>query len=66
MMIFFDEREFESDEEKKNKVIIRQVEKKEIGFSLFGFLIEPKKEDISPTGRTQEKPFSKKNINHKW
>ena len=27
---------------------------------------EPKKEDISPTGRTQEKPFSKKNINHKW
>ena len=30
------------------------------------FPVEPKKEDISPTGRTQEKPFSKKNINHKW
>jgi len=27
---------------------------------------EPKKENVSPTSRTQEKPFSKKNIKHKW
>ena len=27
---------------------------------------EPKKEDVSPTSRTQERPFSEKNIKHKW
>ena len=27
---------------------------------------EPQKENVSPTSRTQEKPFSKKNIKHKW